>query len=174
MEDALPEGTDSHEDAPEREESPLFHRQPLGPDHAPASAHSGREGPAAIVHAQVEFSGPLPHPQTLRQYDEVLPGAVERILRMAEKQQDHRIGMDQSGVRRANWGLGAGYSLSVMGLISSGYLIMHGHDVGGSILGGSTFLSLVTTFVYGSKSRSRENIEKARLLTGQQDEESEE
>jgi hypothetical protein len=74
----------------------------------------------------------------------------------------------------ANWGLAAGYSLSVMGLISSGFLIMHRHDAGGSILGGSTFLSLVTTFVYGSNSRSRENIEKARLLTGQQGEEPEE
>lgn len=112
MEDALPEGEDNQEEASEREGSTLSHRQPLGPNHAPASDHSGQEGRAAIVHAQVEFSGPLPHPQTLRQYDEVLPGAAERILRMAEKQQDHRIGMDQSGVRRK---LGTGSRLFVVG-----------------------------------------------------------
>lgn len=48
---------------------------------------------------------------------------------------------------------------------------MHGHDVAGSVLGGSTFLSLVSTFVYGSIIRSRENIEKTRLLTGNEDDE---
>lgn len=35
-------------------------------------------------------SGPLPAPETYAQYDEVHPGAAERILRMAEKEQDHR------------------------------------------------------------------------------------
>ncbi len=88
----------------------------VNPDSLPASQR------AAIVHAQMEFSGPLPPPQVLGQYDEILPGAAERILRMAEKQQDHRIGADQSGIRRANWGLGAGYSLSVMGLSLTTFL----------------------------------------------------
>ena len=35
-------------------------------------------------------SGPLPAPETYAQYNEVHPGAAERILRMAEKEQDHR------------------------------------------------------------------------------------
>ncbi len=143
-------------------------------NHAPEISPLPAEQMPAIVHAQMEFSGPLPHPQILRQYNEVLPGAAERILIMAEKQQDHRIGMDRSGVRRANWGLGAGYSLSVMGLISSAFLVLHGHEVGGSILGGSTFLSLVTTFVYGSNNRTRENIKNTQTLMGQEDREEDE
>jgi uncharacterized membrane protein len=171
VEEGLPEDAQSDDvtgqEAQGLEPQEAKHSRPLSinPDALPPSQRE------AIIHAQLEFSGPLPPPQILGQYDEVLPGAAERILRMAEKQQDHRIGVDQSGIRRANWGLGAGYSLSVMGLISTTFLVMHGHDVAGSVLGGSTFLSLVSTFVYGSIVRSRENIEKTRLLTGHEEDE---
>jgi len=37
-----------------------------------------------------ERRGPLPDPQTLREYDKVVPGAAERIIQMAEKEVDHR------------------------------------------------------------------------------------
>lgn len=39
-------------------------------------------------------SGPLPAPETYAQYEAVHPGAAERILRMAEKEQDHRHGSE--------------------------------------------------------------------------------
>ena len=35
------------------------------------------------------FEGPLPHPSVLQQYDGVVPGAAERILRFAEQETDH-------------------------------------------------------------------------------------
>lgn len=35
-------------------------------------------------------SGPLPAPETYAQYNEIHPGAAERILKMAEKEQSHR------------------------------------------------------------------------------------
>ncbi|MGH7200157.1 MAG: DUF2335 domain-containing protein [Planctomycetaceae bacterium] len=37
-----------------------------------------------------EFSGPLPHPAVLQQYEEIQPGFADRILRMAEQQGQHR------------------------------------------------------------------------------------
>lgn len=40
-------------------------------------------------------SGPIPDPGTLAEYDALLPGAAERILRMAEKQQVSRIDNEQ-------------------------------------------------------------------------------
>lgn len=45
------------------------------------------------------FRGPLPPPETFGSYDKVLPGAAERILRMAEKQQEHRHSMEMRIVR---------------------------------------------------------------------------
>lgn len=32
-----------------------------------------------------EFSGPIPHPDTIQKYEEILPGAADRIISMAER-----------------------------------------------------------------------------------------
>jgi hypothetical protein len=37
------------------------------------------------------YHGPIPPPALFRQFEEILPGVADRILRMAEKEQDHRI-----------------------------------------------------------------------------------
>lgn len=42
------------------------------------------------------FSGPLPPPEVLRGYNDVLPGAAERIFTMAEAQAEHRRRSDPS------------------------------------------------------------------------------
>ena len=45
---------------------------------------------AIIRQSQVAFSGPIPPPNLLKKYDDALPGAADRILSMAEKEQSHR------------------------------------------------------------------------------------
>lgn len=50
------------------------------------------ENLVAVVQSRItSFSGPLPPPECFEQYEQVLPGSAERILAMAEKQQNHRI-----------------------------------------------------------------------------------
>ena len=49
------------------------------------------EDSSSLVAFQASFTGPLPHPQILAMYEEVLSGSAERILTMAEAQQAHRI-----------------------------------------------------------------------------------
>lgn len=49
-----------------------------------------QEGAQQILISQRSHSGPLPDPQDLEQYNNVLPGAAERIVAMAEKEQAHR------------------------------------------------------------------------------------
>ena len=44
---------------------------------------------AVISHTEI-FSGPLPSPRAFAKYNEVLPDAADRILRMAEKEQEIR------------------------------------------------------------------------------------
>lgn len=41
------------------------------------------------------FSGPIAHPRHLRQYEEILPGSADRIIKMAEDRNQHHISMDQ-------------------------------------------------------------------------------
>lgn len=80
----------------------------------------------AVV-AQSEFSGPLPPPEAFLGYQEVLPDAPDRILRMAEKEQDMRreamrgtIGNDRSRIAGSII-----ISLAVIGL--AGFALFLGH-----------------------------------------------
>ena len=43
-----------------------------------------------------QYSGLLPHPDHLAQFDEVLPGASERIMRMTEQQLNHRQHLERT------------------------------------------------------------------------------
>lgn len=63
---------------------------------------AGSEGslqPAdAVLQAiHVEVSGPLPQPQVLAQYDAVVPGGADRIVKLAENQVKHRHTMQARG-----------------------------------------------------------------------------
>jgi uncharacterized membrane protein len=48
-----------------------------------------------VVHAKNErqsvteiWQGPLPHPAALEQYEDILPGTADRIIRLAERGMD--------------------------------------------------------------------------------------
>ena len=47
-----------------------------------------------------QWSGPLPAPESLAKYDSVVPGSAERILAMAEKEQNHRHQTEDKAARR--------------------------------------------------------------------------
>jgi uncharacterized membrane protein len=49
---------------------------------------------AVTISGSVEYHGPLPLPSDFKQYGDVLANAPERILSMAEKEQDSRIKTD--------------------------------------------------------------------------------
>ena len=40
------------------------------------------------------FSGPIAHPRHLREYEDIQPGAADRIIKMAEDRNQHHINMD--------------------------------------------------------------------------------
>jgi uncharacterized membrane protein len=42
------------------------------------------------------FSGPIPPPLILKQYDDLVPGAAARILAQAEQQTAHRIALENN------------------------------------------------------------------------------
>lgn len=59
------------------------------------------------------FSGPLPHPEILKKYDEIVTGAAERIIKQAEVQTNHRIQLEtkviDSDIRNSRLGLIFGF-----------------------------------------------------------------
>ena len=55
------------------------------------------DAPVLIAHGAM-WAGPIPPPELLAEYDQVIPNGAERILSMAEKQSDHRMRMEAAEV----------------------------------------------------------------------------
>lgn len=59
---------------------------------------------AEISHS---FSGPLPPPEVLCRFEEVVHGSAERIIKMAEEQTSHRKELEKkvidSDIARSKW-----------------------------------------------------------------------
>lgn len=83
---------------------------------------------ARMVAMQTRFSGPLPDPETLRQYGEVMPGLGERIVAMAEREQAHRHEVDRSLVNVFSRGQWLGFALGLVSLVVGAYLSLRGHE----------------------------------------------
>ena len=133
----------------------------------PASDPSARH---ALVEASYQFTGPIPSPQDLAQYEAIMPGLADRLIERFERQSEHRMALERevtrADVRRANLGLTAGFTVALTSIGASAFLVAHGHDVAGTVLGGATIVSLVSTFIYGTNSRKEERLQREKLLVG--------
>ena len=74
----------------------------------------------------LEYQGILPTPQMFQGYDDVVPGAANRILVLAEEESDHRRGMDRRFARYRTGALVAGTVIALAGLALCGYLVRRG------------------------------------------------
>ena len=57
---------------------------------APQNSETSSDSTMVMTSAEVEFSGPLPPPAVLQGYEDIVLGAANRILEMAERQSKHR------------------------------------------------------------------------------------
>ncbi|EIY8042695.1 DUF2335 domain-containing protein [Vibrio vulnificus] len=107
---------------------------------------------------QQSYSGPIPPPAMLHEYDQVQDGFANRIVTMAEKEQAHRHGIENRGVNGAisKDVRGQYFALicSLVMIVCCTYLISNGHEISGSILGGSTLVGLAYVFITGRKSKN--------------------
>jgi uncharacterized membrane protein len=72
------------------------------PDHTSGNVPArGPEHIGNIIHRreQALFQGPLPSPDAFAAYERVLPGAADRILKMAETQAGHRQKLESRALR---------------------------------------------------------------------------
>ena len=116
---------------------------------------SGNIGRVIQTVSQQVFSGPIPPPAMLGEYDSVQDGLADRIVSMAEAQQAHRQVLENKSVDAAikTEGRGQHYALAVSLLIIFGslYLIDSGKVLSGSLLAGSTLTGLAYIFITGRK-----------------------
>jgi uncharacterized membrane protein len=162
-----------HADGPEEGHSSLpVERDDLPTPDESASADAGSPDDLAVQRWEAaHFSGPLPPPRILAGYNDAIPGGAERILRMAEREQEHRhatqtaliqaeteqdkrltdatIEVERRGLDRATW--------IVFGFLGGSILLgLTGHEIASAALGGTTVVGLAAIFITRTVRRHRE------------------
>lgn len=116
---------------------------------------------AAIMMLQEEYSGPIPHPSAMREYEAILPGSADRILVMAEKQQEHRMEMEKKAIsaqlshnkRGQIFGFVIFFISIVVAIVFAARLDMK--EFAGIFLS-VTMISLISIFVLGKRDSNKD------------------
>ncbi len=117
------------------------------------------------------FSGPIPHPRIVGGYKEFIPDAPERILTMAEKEQQHRIDVENemltqnkmniTNSKNANLISQIFAFILILVLICTGAMLtLYGHQAVGITIFGTTILGVAGVFVTGKLSQRNSDNKK--------------
>lgn len=107
---------------------------------------------SSIVKTSVQqFSGPLPPPEVLREFDQIIPGAAERILSMAEQEGVHRRELEKRIVRVGTHNDSVGMYLATLVAICfmgvAAYAIQKGYTVSAVIIALAEIVALAIVHV---------------------------
>ena len=119
-----------------------------------------------------QFHGPIPHPTILAGYEQLLPGATERIITMAEKETEHRQAMEKKALNAEIEGLsneakdtkrGQIFALiiGITAILSGTYTAVNGYPWAGSFIGAGGVVGLVSAFIVGRKHPKQNNNQKS-------------
>lgn len=101
----------------------------------------------------------------LRQYDDLVPGSAERILRIAENQAEHRIQIERifavGDSRRAYLGIVCAFVVALLIIALAAYAVALGNPWAGVAFVSVDMAALAGVFLYGTRSRRRERERKA-------------
>jgi hypothetical protein len=100
-----------------------------------------------VVHSR-SHSGPLPDPQTLKEYAKIYRPAPEKIFNMAEKEQKFRH-------ISTYLGQGSALVIGLFGLAVTAYLGVNGQPWLAGLIGFSSLGSLVGAYFIGNKDFSK-------------------
>ena len=127
-------------------------------------SESGQQDPEHHI-VSAEFSGPLPPPVVLEQYDRIVPGAAARLLKMAEEQSMHRQQLESSVIKsdivNSRLGLIFGFLIGTFAIFAGVFAILKGMQTAGGFVSISGIAGLTGVFVYGSRQKSKELEQKA-------------
>lgn len=110
-----------------------------------------------------EFSGPIPPPESLAGYEKTLPGSADRILKMAEKQSEHRQAMEKREIeveaRDSLMGIILAFILGVGSLVVAFTIIIilpqSAGALAAAIFGAAGFGSIITAFLKSTRKNKK-------------------
>lgn len=124
----------------------------------------------AIIQAEMsQWSGPLPRPDALERYNQIVPTAAERIIKMAETQHDHRLAIEKkvvdSNVNSQKLGTIFGFIVSVTAILGGIFLAYVGKETSGLAAIIAALVGLATVFVYGKSEQKKDLGKKTDAMT---------
>ncbi len=121
----------------------------------PQARNTGLIYAEQMLEVSERWTGPLPRPDDLRGYDEVVPGSAQDIVTAFKEQGEHRRKQENRVVLhreiRSYIGQTMGFIIAIAFLLVSAWLINGGHELAGAALGTLDLGALVAVFVYGRR-----------------------
>jgi uncharacterized membrane protein len=118
----------------------------------PAILRQRRAFPAALtVTTATTFSGPIPPPYVLAKYERALPGLADRLVRIAERESEHRRELQRRAIRLSELGLAAGFVIAMTALCGGIFLVHEGSQAEGMSSIILAIASLVLVFLTRGK-----------------------
>lgn len=100
----------------------------------PPPAQARRTSGGTVVQVQ-HWEGPLPHPSTLRGFEDVVPGSAERIITQFEEQGRHRRKIENrvvwANIIQSAFGQILAFILFMTMVVGGGYLAYQGKELAG-------------------------------------------
>jgi|ERR1039458_2196410 uncharacterized membrane protein len=100
-------------------------------------------------------AGPLPSPEIIAEYDKVLPGAANRIIKMAENEQTHshnmQIRTEGHRFKLTITGQVFGFIIGISGVAGGIWLVGHDKSIGGFSVFFTSLAVLVGGFIYSRR-----------------------
>ena len=131
--------------------------------------NQGNKSQRSIVAVETTWSGPLPPPQTLAQFDQVYPGSAKMIMDSFHNQTIHRQELEKiavnSNVAKERRGQKYGLAIGIIGILCGTTCILLGHDTAGATIIGADLLSLVSVFVLGKAKQTKDLKKKDNIKT---------
>ncbi|MFF9346882.1 DUF2335 domain-containing protein [Streptomyces sp. NPDC014734] len=97
------------------------------------------------------WAGPLPDPRTMAQYEQILPGAADRILAMAETAATGRIKIEErqaeAEISAASTGQGSALFLTICAMIGAAAFFMAGKNIAGGAFLSVPVVMLIRSFI---------------------------
>ena len=142
-------------------------------DETPMSEPSPSSQPSSVQRVRyaariTQYTGPIPPPEVVRQWEALVSGSADRILKMAEKQATHRMSLEtkllDGDIKKSWFGLWIGFAICIILIIGGTILIILDHDVAGTAIISTNLISISAMYIYGLRNRQQERVSQLPLI----------
>jgi uncharacterized membrane protein len=110
-------------------------------------------GTIAVRQTTEAYQGPVPPPEFMARYNEIIPNGAERLLAMAEQRQNAEIELAKKAWRFEKLKLAAAFVLSLAALGMGGYLAATQGNIGGYASFIGAVAGLIAVFIKASSQK---------------------